>query len=106
MRRAGAALVLVAAVQGCSPAAIGTDVTRRAARTVVMPVVSAAVPAPADALATDCILAHAGNAELNALARDIGVRAGTVTVDNIRAILARQATQACIAGKGLAPVVI
>ena len=90
----------------CSPAEIATDVTRRAARTVVLPVVAATTPKPASDLATDCILANASNAELNKLARDIGVTAGTLTVQNIRTILARPATQACIAGKGLAPVVL
>jgi HAMP domain-containing protein len=101
------ALVLAAlALAACSPAEIATDVTRKAARTVVLPVVSATTPAPANELATDCILANATNAELNDLARDVGNRAGTLTEQNIRMILSKPATQACIAGKGLAPVTV
>ncbi len=99
-------LLGLAAFAACSPAEIATDVTRKAARTVVLPVVTATTPAPANELATDCILANATNAELNDLARDVGNRAGTLTEQNIRMILAKPATQACIAGKGLAPVVI
>ncbi len=80
--------------------------TRRAARTVVLPVITSTTPAPANELATDCVIANASNAELNDLARDVGVRAGTLTEQNIRTILARPATQSCIAGKGLAPVTV
>ncbi len=100
------ALLLAFGLAACSPAQIATDVTRKAARTVVLPVVSSTTPAPANELATDCILANATNAELNDLARDVGNRAGTLTEQNIRMILAKPATQACIAGKGLAPVTI
>jgi hypothetical protein len=99
-------MVLLATLSACSPAEIATDVTRKAARTVVLPVVTATTPAPANELATDCIIANASNAELNDLARDIGNRAGTLTEQNIRTILSRPTTQACIAGKGLAPVAI
>ncbi|PZQ97186.1 MAG: hypothetical protein DI533_14255 [Cereibacter sphaeroides] len=106
MIRFAAIPILTAALAACSPAQIGTDVTRRAARTVVLPVVSANTPEPAASLATDCILANASNRELNMLARDMGTRAGTLTEQNIRTILAKPATQSCIAGKGLAPVVI
>lgn len=106
MIRPAALMLMAAAIAACSPAQIATDFTRKTARTVVLPVVSASTPEPAAGLATDCILANASNQELNLLARDVGVRAGTLTEQNIRGILARPATQACIAGKGLAPVVI
>jgi HAMP domain-containing protein len=104
--RAVAALLVLASVAACSPAEIATDVTRRAARTVVLPVITVTTPAPANELATDCVMANATNAELNDLARDVGNRAGTLTEQNIRMILAKPSTQACIAGKGLAPVTI
>lgn len=104
--RAAAVLALVAGLAACSPAEIATDVTRRAARSVVLPVITVTTPAPANELATDCVIANATNAELNDLARDVGVRAGTLTEQNIRTILAKPATQSCIAGKGLAPVTI
>ena len=101
-----ASLIVLTAFAACSPAEIATDVSRKAARTVVLPVVTATTPAPANELATDCIIMNASNAELNDLARDIGTRAGTLTEQNIRMILAKPATQACILGKGLAPVMI
>lgn len=102
-------LVVLAALltlSACSAAEIGTDVTRRVARTVVLPVVSVTTPAPADGLATDCIMANATNAELNDLARDVGTRAGTTTELIIRTIANRPETSACIAGKGLAPLML
>jgi HAMP domain-containing protein len=106
MLRAVLGLGLLVIVAACSPAALATDVTKRAARTVVLPVLSATTPAPADALATDCVIANATNAELNDLARDLGVRAGTTTTDNIRLILSKPSTQACIAGQGLVQPVV
>ncbi len=104
--RSTALFLLPLVMLACSPAEIATDVTRKAARTVVLPVVTATTPAPANELATDCIIANASNAELNALARDVGTRAGTLTEQNIRMILSKPSTQACIAGKGLAAVTI
>jgi HAMP domain-containing protein len=104
--RVVAFMALVGLLAACSPAEIATDVTRRAARTVVLPVITATTPAPANELATDCVMANATNAELNDLARDVGNRAGTLTEQNIRMILAKPSTQACIAGKGLAPVTV
>lgn len=90
----------------CSTDQIATDFTRTIARTVVLPVVSSVTPPPADGLATDCIMANATNAELNDLARDVGTRAGTSTDLIIRTVANRPETRACIAGKGLAPLML
>lgn len=106
MKRAVGLGLVALSVWACSPAEIVTDVTRRTARTVVLPVVSAVAPAPADQLATDCIMANALPEELDALVRDVGTRAGTLTIQNVRTIATRPATQACIAGKGLAPLML
>ena len=106
MLRAGGAVVFALTLVACSPDRIAADVTVRTARTVVLPVVKTVIPPPADTLATDCLLANATNAELNLLARNIGNSAGTLTVQTIRDIAARPAAQACIAGKGLAPLVL
>jgi hypothetical protein len=70
-------MVLVLALAACSPEKLATDVTRRTAKTVVLPVVRDVAPPPADTLATECILANASNAELNDLARNVGNEAGT-----------------------------
>jgi hypothetical protein len=40
------------------------------------------------------------------LARNVGNEAGTLTIQTIRTIAGRPATRACIAGKGLAPLVL
>lgn len=103
-----ATLFLVAgmATVACSPEKLATDVTRRTAKTVVLPVVRQVAPPPADGLATECILDNASNAELNELARNVGNSAGTLTIQNIRTISERPPTRACIAGKGLAPLVL
>ena len=106
MRRMAGAMGLLLALAACSPDRMAAEVTVRTARTVVLPVVRTVTPPPADALATDCILANATNAELNLLARNIGNSAGTLTVQTIRDIAARPPAQACIAGKGLAPLVL
>jgi hypothetical protein len=99
-------MVLVLAFAACSPEKLATDVTRRTAKTVVLPVVRDVAPPPADALATECILANASNAELNDLARNVGNEAGTLTIQTIRTIAERPSTRACMAGRGLAPLVL
>ena len=99
-------MVMALALAACSPEKLATDVTRRTAKTVVLPVVRAVTPPPADTMATECILMNASNAELNELARNVGNEAGTLTIQNIRIIAERPSTRACIAGKGLAPLVL
>jgi hypothetical protein len=99
-------MVLVLALGACSPEKLATDVTRRTAKTVVLPVVRDVAPPPADTLATECILANASNAELNDLARNVGNEAGTLTIQTIRTIAERPSARACIAGRGLAPLVL
>jgi hypothetical protein len=106
MKSVAGVIVMALALAACSPEKLATDVTRRTARTVVLPVVRDVAPPPADTLATDCILANATNAELNVLARNVGNEAGTLTIQTIRTIAERPATRACIAGKGLAPLVL
>jgi hypothetical protein len=106
MKSLAAVMGMVLALAACSPEKLATDVTRRTAKTVVLPVVRDVAPPPADTLATECILTNASNAELNVLARNVGNEAGTLTIQTIRTIAGRPATRACIAGKGLAPLVL
>lgn len=106
MKSVAGVMVMALALAACSPDKLATDLTRRTAKTVVLPVVRNVAPPPADALATECILSNASNAELNELARNVGNEAGTLTIQNIRTIAERPATRACIAGKGLAPLVL
>jgi hypothetical protein len=106
MKAVAGGMAIALALAACSPEKLATDVTRRTAKTVVLPVVRNVAPPPADTLATECILTNASNAELNELARNVGNEAGTLTIQNIRIIAERPSTRACIAGKGLAPLVL
>ena len=102
MRQAAVlALLLLAA---CDPQELADKALRRAAETVVMPVVNVDMPAgPAEA-ATRCILDAASPAEIDALARDVGVEAGTLTENRIRAIAMRPDAQSCFAASGFPPL--
>ena len=95
------AMLLVAA---CSPTDIADKVGRRAAESVVMPVVSADMPAGPAQAATNCIVANATAAEVQTLARDVAVVAGTSTKATIRAIALRPEAQACFNANGVPPV--
>ena len=106
MKSVAGVMVMALALAACSPDKLATDLTRRTAKTVVLPVVRNVAPPPADTLATECILANATNAELNELARNVGNEAGTLTIQNISTIAERPSTRACVAGKGLAPLVL
>ncbi|MBD3763844.1 MAG: hypothetical protein IE927_03675 [Rhodobacterales bacterium] len=101
--RAAAALAGLA-LTACSPQALATDVTRAAARNVVANALGVQYPSAQSELAATCLVQAATDDEAAALARDIGVRPGTVTMDNIRALAARPAAQDCVAARGLPPV--
>lgn len=95
------ALLLLAA---CNPQELADKAMRRAAETVVVPVVNVDMPAgPAEA-ATRCILDAASAAEIEALARDVGVEAGTLTENRIRVIALRPDAQSCFAASGVPPL--
>ncbi len=96
-----AAVLLLAA---CNPQQIADKAMRRAAETVVQPVVNINMPAGPAALATACILDAASPAEVQALARDVGVEAGTSTKARIRELALRPAAQACFAANGVPPL--
>lgn len=97
------AAVLIAALTltACTPQEFADDVARRAARTVVLPVVQQYMPGPAAEGVTVCIIDNASAGELSSLARDVGVRAGTTTVQTVLAVAQRPATTRCILNSGL-----
>ncbi len=101
MRAAVLALLFLAA---CDPAELADKAVRRAAETVVLPVVSRDLAAGPAQSATACVLDAASPAEQQALARDLGVEAGTLTEQTIRTIAARPAVTACLAAAGLGPI--
>lgn len=100
-------LVLAAFVlSACDPQAVMGNVTGRAAQSVVVNVLVNQYPRPQAEAAAECVISNATAAEIDALARDVGTRAGTVTVASVRAIGDRPATQACLNGQGLMPIAV
>jgi hypothetical protein len=97
-------LALLIPLAACSPQQVADDLTRRTAGTVVQPIVAQYLPAPQAQAATACITEAATPDQLNLLLRDIGTRAGTDTVRNVRAIAASPQAQACFAQGGLPPL--
>lgn len=98
------ALPAVLLLAACDPQAAIDNATRRTAAEVVEPVVGRELPPPQAKAATECILQVASIEEIRALARDIGVEAGTQTKENIRNLALRPAAQACFAASGVPPV--
>lgn len=92
----------VMALSACDPQAMADSVGRRAAASVVLPVMQRDMATPQAQRATDCIVQNASAAEVQALARDVAVVAGTLTEANIRAIALRPETQACFNANGVA----
>lgn len=84
---------------GC--ASMADSVARRSARSVVLPVASQYMPAGQAQLATDCVLNNANAGEISSLARDLGTRAGTTTVQTVATIALRPGTIQCLTSQGL-----
>lgn len=103
MTRILIALSLVS-LTACSPAEVAGKVNRRAAESVVQPVVNIDMPAGVADQATACILDAASPAEVQALARDVGVEAGSSTKARIRELALRIAAQSCFAARGVPPL--
>jgi hypothetical protein len=76
------------ALSACSPQVVVDKVVARTAESVIAPVTGADV--------ARCVVDHAEPVELEVLARDVGVRAGTRTVAIIHGILDRPDTQKCL----------
>lgn len=98
------ALIALVALAACDPAELVDSALKRTAHSVVFPVVNIDMPAEPARLATKCILDAASEAELQLLARDVGVEAGTATKATIRDIAVRPAAQACYAANGVPPI--
>ncbi|MDR7123767.1 hypothetical protein [Pseudotabrizicola sp. 4114] len=88
----------------CDPQQVADQAGRRIAATVVLPVVQLDMPTPLARQATDCILRNATAAEVQALARDVAVVAGSSTKATIRGIALRPETSACFAANGVPQV--
>lgn len=96
-----AGLTLLAA---CDPKQVTDNAGRRLARSVVLPVIQAEMPTPVAQKATDCIVQNADAAEVQALAKDIAVVAGSSTKATIRGIALRPEASGCFAANGVPPL--
>lgn len=97
-------LAVLMALAACDPAELVDSALKRTAHSVVFPVVNIDMPADPARKATNCIVDAASRAELELLARDVGVEAGTSTKATIREIALRPAAQACFAASGVPQV--
>lgn len=91
-------------LSACDPAEVMDSALKRTAYTVVFPVVNIDLPGEPARLATNCILDAASESELQLLARDVGVEAGSSTKATIREIALRPEAQSCFAANGVPPV--
>ena len=98
------ALLAVSVTAACDPQVLADKAMRRTAETVVRPVLARELPGNVAEAATQCVLDAAGTDEIRALARDVGVEAGTLTVQNIRNLASRPNAAACFARNGVPPL--
>lgn len=96
-------LALVGLV-ACSPADLADKAGRRGAETVVRPIVDDYLTGPEADTATRCIVASASAEETQALLRDVGVYAGSATVDLVFQLAQKPGALACMQAAGLPPI--
>jgi hypothetical protein len=99
-RQIASGLVLLA-LAACSPQQLANDVTREAAESVIVPILSDVLPGPQAQGAAVCVLDNATPDEQRMIARDVAVYAGSSTVQNVLAIASRPATLACFQTLGI-----
>ena len=104
MRAAAPLLLAALALAACDPAQTADKIGRRAAETVVRPVVEDHLSGPAADTATNCIVSNASAADVQLLARDVGVVAGTQTEATVLRIAREPAAAACLARAGIPPL--
>ncbi|MDN5787757.1 hypothetical protein [Pseudorhodobacter sp.] len=93
-------LALIALLAGCTTNPVDA-VARSAAKSVVLPVVQQRLPGPQAEAVAICVIDNADSNEILSLARDVGTRAGTSTVQNIATILQRPNTIQCVLRAGI-----
>jgi hypothetical protein len=93
-------MTAVLAVSACTTNPIDA-VARASAKSVVLPVVQQRLPGPQAQAVAICVIDNANASEINSLARDVGTRAGTTTVQTIATILQRPDTLQCVLGAGI-----
>jgi len=96
-RQTGLAMLAAVALSGCTAQQATDAVLRQTAQTVVTPVLDDFMSPAQAATATDCVMIAATSQDLRLLSRDVGVIAGTSTVDAVLSIAARPAARDCLA---------
>jgi hypothetical protein len=104
MRAAVIMMASALALEACNPFDLADEASERAARGVVLPIMSQELPSTAAQAATDCIIAATSRAEMLILARDLGVAAGPQTIVNIQNIASRPIVVACFAAANIPPI--
>jgi len=99
--RGPAPLALLVVLAACNPQQMADQVARRAAKSVVVPVVQQYLPAPQAEGVANCVIDNASAGEISSLARDVGTRAGTTTVQTVMTVLQRPGARDCILRAGL-----
>ncbi|WP_323005560.1 hypothetical protein [Pseudorhodobacter sp.] len=91
-------LALLAACTTVNPV---EQIARSTAKSVVLPVVQQRLPGPQAEAVAVCVIDNANTDEIMTLAKDVGNRAGSRTVQTIATILQRPNTVQCVLGAGL-----
>lgn len=97
-------VLAIGTLAACDPQVMADKAVRRTAETVVQPVLARELPGPVADAATQCVLDAAAPEEMRALARDVGVEAGSQTIVNIRNLASRPLAAACFAARGVPPL--
>lgn len=92
---------LVLLLAACTTANPMDQFARATAKSVVLPVVQQRLPGPQAEAVAVCVIDNANSDEIFSLARDVGTRAGTTTVQTIATILQRPNTVQCVLGAGI-----
>jgi len=94
------ALPFAALLVACTPTQ-QDDLTRRAAKNAVRPVLAERFPGVPLEPAADCVIDNANSTELLSLAADAVTGPTASTVEIVTNIVSRPATLACLAAEGL-----
>ena len=94
------ALPLAVMLAACTPAQ-QDDLTRRAAKTAVRPVLADNFPGVPLEPATDCVIDNANSTELLSLAADAVTGPTASTAEIVANIVSRPGTITCLAAEGL-----
>lgn len=99
-----ALILAVLALAACSPADLADKAGRRGAETVVRPIVDDYLTGLEAEAATRCIVENASAEETQLLLRDVGVYAGSATVDLVFRLAQNPGAVACMRAAGLPPI--